>query len=142
MIKKINFLKSLAFPYDEVSSIKYNDAETALAFSPNLVYLGIDGLYKNMLGYIETLSFSIDDTTSWSNLNYNEEEGGKNEPYPNVINVSIGMKIIENHKTEPKNGITRYRYNFDGYNSDSKYEIELTKEEKTDNTTTQTSNNG
>jgi len=138
MIKKINFLKSLAFPYDEISSIKYNEAETALAFSPNLVYLGIDGLYKNVLGYIESLSFSIDDTTSWSNLNPNEEDGD-NKPYPNVINISVGMKIIETHKTEPKDGITRYRYDFDGYNSDSKYEISLTKEA---NTTTQTSNNG
>jgi len=136
MIKKINFLKSLAFPYDEVSSIKYKDVETALAFSPNLVYFGIDGLYKNVLGYIETLSFSIDDTTAWSNLNPNMEDGGDITSYPNIINVSIGMKIIENHKNEVKSGITRYKYNFDGYNDDSKYEIELTKEKNTDNNTT------
>lgn len=130
MIKKINFIKSLAFPFDEVSSIVYNNVETALAFSPNLVYLGIDGLYKNVLGYIETLSFNIDDETSWSNLNPNREDNGNNALYPSVINLSVGMKIIENTKIE-KSTVTKYKYNFDGYHTGSKYEIALTKEENT-----------
>lgn len=128
MIKKINFLKSLTFPYDEVSSIKYGDTETALAFSPNLVYLGIDGLYKNVLGYVESLSFTIDDNTSWSNTNPNLEANGDNTIYPSVIDVSFGMKIIEKPTIEVKDTITKYRYNFDGIHSGDKYEIGLTKD--------------
>ena len=39
----------------------------------------------------------------------------KNDLYPSVVNVSIGMKIIEQHTTEKsKGGITKYKYNFDG----------------------------
>ena len=68
-----------------------------------------------MFGFIETLSFSIDDATSWSNLNYNMKDGESNKIYPSVISVSIGMKIIEQHTTETiKGGITKYKYNFDG----------------------------
>jgi hypothetical protein len=122
MIKKINYLKSLAFPYDEVSTIKYSNTETTLAFSPNLVYMGISGLYKDVLGYVESLSFNIEETASWSNVNPNMEENVDDTIYPNkamlypsLINVSFGMKIIENHTTEVKDTVTRYRYNFDGY---------------------------
>ena len=137
MIKKINYLKSLAFPYDQISQMSYkkdsisqkptdtikrSDGEpkstnetTQYAFSPNLVYLSIGDLYKNMFGFIETLSFSIDDVTSWSNSNYNMEDGKNNKIYPSVISVSIGMKLIEQHTTETiKGGITKYKYNFDG----------------------------
>jgi hypothetical protein len=120
MIKKINYLKSLAFPYEQISELNYktNDGKsetTQYAFSPNLVYLSIGDLYKNMFGFIETLSFSIDDVTSWSNSNYNMEDGKNNKIYPSVISVSIGMKLIEQHTTEKiKGGITKYKYNFDG----------------------------
>lgn len=120
MIKKINYLKSLAFPYEQISELNYktNDGKTETtqyAFSPNLVYLSIGDLYKNMFGFIETLSFSIDDVTSWSNSNYNMEDGKNNKIYPSVISVSIGMKLIEQHTTEKvKGGITKYKYNFDG----------------------------
>jgi len=114
MIKKINYLKSLAFPYDAVSTIKYSDTETTLAFSPNLVYMGISGLYNDVLGYVESLSFNIEETVSWSNVNPNMKDGVDNTVYPSLINVSFGMKIIENHTTEVKETVTRYRYNFDG----------------------------
>ena len=124
MIKKINYLKSLAFPYEQISEIQLNSNQenptesplnSQYAFSPNLFYLSIGDLYKNMLGFIETLSFSIDENTTWPNFNYNMEEGKKNDLYPSVVNVSIGMKIIEQHTTEKsKGGITKYKYNFDG----------------------------
>jgi hypothetical protein len=117
MIKKINYLKSLAFPYEQISEIQLGSSQenSQYAFSPNLFYLSIGDLYKNMLGFIETLSFSIDENTTWPNFNYNMEEGKKNDLYPSVVNVSIGMKIIEQHTTEKsKGGITKYKYNFDG----------------------------
>ena len=123
MIKKINYLKSLAFPYEQISEIQYNrnqenpiDAPTysQYAFSPNLVTLSIGDMYKNMFGFIETLSFSIDDNTTWPNANHNMDKDGDNSLYPSVVSVSISFKIIENHKTEQENNITKYRYNFDG----------------------------
>jgi hypothetical protein len=139
MIKKVNYLKSLAFPYEEISEMTYGDSLSSpqtsqYAFSPNLVYLTIGDMYKNVYGYIESLSFTVEDNTVWPNADANGGQDGrdplqtifgvKNDTtlYPSVIDVSIDMKIIENHKTETSNGITRYKYNFDGisYESDGK----------------------
>ena len=116
MLKKINYLKSLAFPYEEISEMKYGDDSrtSQYAFSPNLVYLTIGDMYKNIYGYIESLSFEIDDNTVWSNGDPNGRFSADNTLYPSVIDVQIGMKIIENHKTETQGGITKYKYNFDG----------------------------
>jgi hypothetical protein len=128
MIKKINFLKSLAFPYDEVVKATYNglnEYNSALSFAPNLVYLNIDGLYANVLGIMDSLSFSIEENTTWSNFNPNMESGKLNKLYPSVINVSYSMKIIEQHST-PTGNITKYKYNFDGYNSKGDEYIETT----------------
>jgi hypothetical protein len=102
------------------------------AFSPNLFYLSIGDMYKNVYGYIESLSFEIDDNTVWPNADPNGAQDGRhpiyvkfglnndNTLYPSVIDVQIGMKIIENHKTVTEGGITKYKYNFDGlsYQSD------------------------
>lgn len=115
MVKKINYLKSLAFPYDEISEMKYGAGDSIqtsqYAFSPNLVYLSIGDMYKNVFGFIESLSFSIEDNVTWPS---NFEDPTDTFMYPSVVDVSIGMKIIENHKTETQNGITTYKYDFDG----------------------------
>jgi hypothetical protein len=143
MIKKINYLKSLAFPYDTISQIQYKkdmgtknmepvtlkqinsnsdstttSESTQYAFSPNLIYLSMGDMYKNLFGFIETLSFTIDENTTWTNLNYNMEDGKSNELYPSVVSVSIGMKIIEQH-LETKGTVTKYKYDFDGRKEDS-----------------------
>lgn len=128
MMKKVNYLKSLAFPYEEISEMKYGgDTQTSqYAFSPNLFYLTIGDMYKNVYGYIESLSFEIDDNTVWPSGDPNGSQLGRsplfqaakidndNTLYPSVIDVQIGMKIIENHKTVTQGGITKYKYNFDG----------------------------
>jgi hypothetical protein len=143
MIKKINYLKSLAFPYDTISQIQYkkdmgtkntepitqkqlkSDSDlgataesTQYAFSPNLVYLSIGDMYKNLFGFIETMSFTIDENTPWPNSNYNMEDGKSNELYPSIVSVSIGMKIIEQH-LETKGTVTKYKYDFDGRKENS-----------------------
>jgi hypothetical protein len=104
MIKKINYLKSLAFPYDTISQIQYKkdmgtknmepvtlkqinsnsdstttSESTQYAFSPNLIYLSMGDMYKNLFGFIETLSFTIDENTTWTNLNYKYDFDGRKE---------------------------------------------------------------
>jgi hypothetical protein len=118
MVKKINYLKSLAFPYDEISEIKYGgETQTSqYAFSPNLVYLSIGDMYKNIFGFIESLSFSIEDNVTWPS---NFDDPTDTFMYPSVVDVSIGMKIIENHKTETQTDITTYKYDFDGRGNDN-----------------------
>jgi hypothetical protein len=140
MIKKVNYLKSLTFPYEQISEIKYGDSKetSQYAFSPNLVYISIGDMYKNVFGYIDSLSFNVDENTSWPNADANGNNDGRdaltkffglehdNHLYPSVIDVSISMKIIENHITETdKGGITRYKYNFDGITYDTEYDNKL-----------------
>jgi hypothetical protein len=134
MIKKINFLKSLAFPFDEVSMVQYAESKeitdnTPTMFSPNLVHLNIEGLYNNILGIVDSIGFSIDDTTVWANNNPYMEKNGDTALYPSVVNVSISMRIIENH-TINKGETKTYRYNFDGYNADGKKYIQTPKSSK------------
>lgn len=135
MIKKINYLKSLAFPYEQISEVTYkNDTvtqgindpvlmgdgepkptnqSTQYAFSPNLVEISIGDMYKNLFGLIETISLSIDENTAWPNSNYNMTENGNNELYPSVVTIGFGMKIIEKHGVE-RGTVTKYKYDFDG----------------------------
>jgi hypothetical protein len=124
MIKKLNFLKSLAFPFDEVSMVQYaNSTEftdnTPTMFSPNLVYLNIDGLYKDTLGIVDSIGISIDDNTTWANGNPYMKDDGDSSLYPSVINVSFSMRMIENHKIHKEGNTKTYRYNFDGYTDKS-----------------------
>jgi hypothetical protein len=120
MIKKINYLKSLAFPYETISTIEYNNSDkksAQISFSPNLLYVSIGEMYKNVFGYMESLSFSIEENTTWINAedNWIDKKSDKSSLYPSVIDVSIGIKLIENsHKTEVGSGTTTYNYNFDG----------------------------
>ena len=118
MISNLNSLKELTFPFSEVSHIKYSGKDVALAFSPNLIELSINGLYEKIFGFVDSLSFSIDDAASWSTTDPNMTGTGEAvQLYPSVINVSFSMKIIENpildnHSSRPD--IKVYRYNFDG----------------------------
>ena len=115
MVSNLNSLKELAFPYNEVSFIKYEKEDVALGFSPNLIELTINGLYKNIFGFITQLEFSIDDTTSWAgNANMAASYEEANSLYPTVINVSFGMTIIENHQITDGKSTKVMRYNFDG----------------------------
>lgn len=112
MIKKIEYLKSLTFPDEKLSQFSYSGNQSSqYAFSPNLVFFSIGDLYKNMFGYMESLSFSIDDNTVWSTFPIpNDKNDADNSLYPSVMDVSIGIKIIENHSIENK----EFKYNFNG----------------------------
>ena len=121
MIKKINYLKSLAFPYETTSTITYggNSGKTAqIGFTPNLLYVSIGDMYQDVFGYMESLSFSVEENTSWTSftdVGLDEDSMVTKSLYPSVIDVSIGIKIIENnHQTETSSGTTKYDYNFDG----------------------------
>jgi hypothetical protein len=114
MIVKMNYLKSLAFPDTDVKAIAFNNINSAYAMAPNLVRITIGSLYKEIPGYIETLGFEIDDNTTWGSFDPFFDD--RNEfIYPSVIDVAVGVKIIEDHKIESGSGDTKtYRYDFNG----------------------------
>ena len=98
MINNLNRLRKLVFPDEEISVVTYSgdkNKASQLFFTPNLVYLTINGLYESILGVIDSLSFSIDDNTSWATTSPNIAGNVNDSLYPTVINVSLGMKIIE-----------------------------------------------
>lgn len=140
MIKKINYLKSLAFPNEEISAINTNGVGYQYAFTPNFFFITIGDMYKNVLGKLDSISFAVDDNTPWPNDDVNMDgesifEKGKKADgtlYPSIIDVSFSMKIIETHQTVQENGITKYRYNFDGLASDGKLNVEEKVDKKID----------
>jgi hypothetical protein len=107
MIKQLNSLKELAFPYPKLSEVKYgNDSQTTqYAFTPNLIKLSITGFYEGVLGFVDSLSFNIDDNTPWAGDGTKEDK-----PYPTVIDVALSMKVIEDHTID---GDNKFKYDFD-----------------------------
>jgi hypothetical protein len=115
MIRKLDALRKLVFPDEDLASITYantSNNSSQLAIKPNLVWLTISGLYEDLLGVIDSLSFSIDDSASWpstisqqttDNMNPDitiSNNSNYEKPYPSVIDVSVSMKIIENPEIE------------------------------------------
>jgi hypothetical protein len=117
MIQKINSLKELVFPYDEITAVKYqgNDNYSQLAFSGNYIRLSLGGLYNNLFGFIDSLSFNVEDNIVWAS----NSQDTKDKPYPSVVNVSFSMKIIEDGFVKDSGTLTgqkRFVYpNFDGF---------------------------
>lgn len=117
MIQKINSLKELVFPYDEIAAVKYegNDNYSQLAFSGNYIQLSMGGLYNNLFGFIDSLSFSIEDNVVWAS----NSQDSKDKPYPSVVNVSFSMKIIEDgfiKESGANTSVKRFVYpSFDGF---------------------------
>lgn len=119
MIQKLNELKGLVFPYDEITAIKYEGQKdyNQLAYSGNFIELTLGGLYKNMFGFVDSLSTSIEDNVVWAS----NSQDAKDKPYPSIVNVSFGMKIIESPKIKDGEKDTKvFKYNFDGLTNLSK----------------------
>lgn len=116
MMTKLNSLKELMFPYDEMSTITYGNPNSPtvsqIAYSPNLIYLTVDGFYNKVFGIMDTLSVSVEDNVAWAMDDYTDNS--KDKPYPTVVNVSFGMKVIETPTIDTTAGKTRFRYDFDG----------------------------
>lgn len=110
MQKSLDKLRTLVYPEEDISVITYenNGGYSPLGFNGNFVYLTINGLYDNLFGFIESLSVEIDDTTSWGTTSDNFMDGSNTKPYPTVINVSMGLKIINN----PTIKDNKYEYQF------------------------------
>jgi hypothetical protein len=118
MIQKLNELKALVFPYDEITAIKYEGQKdyNQLAYSGNFIELSLGGLYKNMFGFVDSLSTSIEDNVVWASNSQDKND----KPYPSVVNVSFSMKIIEQHEIKDGNKTKVFKYNFDGLTNISK----------------------
>ena len=119
IIKKINYLKSLACPYEKISDMTYGgDTQTSqYAFSPQLFYFSVGDVYTNVLSLLESISFNIEDTVSWPNFQPNGIKADKDSDsilYPSVIDASLSIKIMEQGLHSIDSATKTYKYNFDG----------------------------
>lgn len=129
MKKSLNKLRKLVYPDENITAIQYpgdkDKKYSPIVFNGNLTRLTINGLYYNLLGFIESLSISIDDSTSWTS---NDLQGNTNvydgtfvtsldsaikTPSPSVINVSIGFKVINEvsvNSSDPANQKLQFKF--------------------------------
>ena len=88
---KLNFLTSLVYPQSY-------EGEAGYIAAPFLK-LTIGDMYKRKEGFIESLSYGIDDSTPWNTEDEYESLGGtidtKGYRLPRIINVETTFKFIE-----------------------------------------------
>jgi hypothetical protein len=110
MQRSLDKLRGLVYPEEDISVITYenNGGYSPLGFNGNFVYLTVNGLYTDLFGLLESLSIEIDDAGVWATTSDNFMDGSDVKPYPTVINVSLGFKIINNPKINNK----KYEYQF------------------------------
>jgi predicted double-glycine peptidase len=116
MLQKLNYLTSLAYPYKQLSNVRYNETATQQTmFAPNFIFLTIKSFYNNMFGFVDNLSFTIDDNVSWANFEgvEKDEADTNKESTPSIINVQFGMKIVDSKNTLGyDNKDNQFKYNF------------------------------
>ena len=115
MKRKLDNLRELAFPSANLKTIDIgNNKNNPLVFSPNLIQLTIGDLYKNLKGIISNLSIGVEQKTTWATNNPDFQKP-ESLVYPNVVDISFEMKIIENHKIEQseQGGTITYRFTED-----------------------------
>lgn len=116
MLQKLNYLTSLVYPYKTLTNVTYNQGATQQTmFAPNFIFLTIKSFYNNMFGFVDNLSFTVDDNVSWANFEGNEktEKETNQESTPSLINVQFGMKMIDSKNTLGyDNKDNQFKYNF------------------------------
>jgi hypothetical protein len=130
MKRKLDNLRELAFPSTNLKTIDIgipigNNKNNPLVFSPNLIQLTIGDLYKNLKGIISNLSIGVEQKTTWATNNPDFQKP-ESLVYPNVVDISFEMKIIENHKIKQseQGGTITYRFTED-YETAASGEIRL-----------------
>lgn len=92
--EKVDFLSSLTYPQNTTNDVYV---------TPPLLKITMGNMYKNKLGFIESLSYTIDDSTPWEiGIGVEKTEDGivlndsmKDYKLPTIINVAVSFQIIE-----------------------------------------------
>jgi hypothetical protein len=110
MERKLNNLREIAFPSKYLTSVNIGDTQySPLVFSPNLIQLSIGDLYQNVKGIVSNLTIGVAQKTTWASSSP-DFKSKDSVIYPNVVDVSFEMKIIENHDVDGENETITYRF--------------------------------
>jgi len=102
--QRLNFLSSLVYPQGYY--------ENSTAIKAPFIEFTLGDMYKNRIGFFEELSFEVDDNYPWninndesyvsnvlsSNRRVVEEQDLTNYKLPTLINVNVGIKILESRE--------------------------------------------
>jgi len=106
---KLGALRKLLFPNENLTTIDIGTKkDNPLVFSPNLIQLSIGDLYQNVQGIVSNLSIGVAQKTTWATSHPDFNQTQNSFVYPNVVDVSFEMKIIENH--DIKNEKITYKF--------------------------------
>ena len=100
MSKKLQELKKLAFPQEKLAVIQLGGVSNyaPLAFTPNIIKFSLGNLYKNLNCIITSMDMQIDNDVSWASDDpFFATAGSETITYPTVVNVSMGLTILETH---------------------------------------------
>jgi hypothetical protein len=95
--EKLDFFSSLVYPQNTTNDVYV---------TPPILKLTLGNMYKNKLGFFESLSYTIDDNTPWEIglgatktgnriTNIDPLSDLKNYKLPTIINVTVSYQIIE-----------------------------------------------
>jgi hypothetical protein len=126
--QKLNFLAGLTYPQNQT-----NDTNQPY-ITPPIMKFTLGDMYKNKEGYVDSLSFNVDDTTPWEigfraekedNRITNVDNDGitKNYKLPTIIDVSITVKFIETSSKIA--GKRLYSYGGNTTNDEDMYNIKM-----------------
>jgi hypothetical protein len=100
MSKKLEELRKLAFPQEKLAAIKLGGVSNyaPLAFTPNIIKFSLGNLYKNLNCIITSMDMQIDNDVSWASDDpFFTTAGSETITYPTMVNVSMGLTILETH---------------------------------------------
>ena len=109
---KLNFLTSLVYPQAYEGDAGYITAP--------FLKLTIGDMYKRKEGFIESLSYGIDDSTPWNTEDAYESVEGEGEintkgyRLPRIINVETTFKFIETRNNTEKG---KYPFSLESQNA-------------------------
>jgi hypothetical protein len=120
MLVKLNYLTKLVYPFENLVETKYDKSKESsqLIFSPNFIELSIKSMYKDILGIVDNMSFTIDDNVAWNTFQGTDST----EMIPSVINVSMGMKVINSKNNFNIKDNKVFRYNFRNQDAVAKWQ--------------------
>jgi hypothetical protein len=81
--QRLNFLTSLVYPQNY----------STVSVSPPFIKFTLGDMFVNKEAFIESLTYTIDDTTPWD-IGIDEET--KNWKLPKIISVDVTLKLVEN----------------------------------------------